>query len=266
MITNNGLEAISKIRDNYSHKNQDIYGKYEVWMTREEIKQVQRDIKKNKIKLTLIPFDKHAMKIRSKYVRKLVNEDAKIEDDGISSDFDQNLIEKYLEQVINVEFPQYLFETFKNEYILDDAFAKRIFVEYAKFLVMLKLDNCDISPGFWVDMLWHTHMQHTKLYRDFCYSFFGRMIGHHPNNDSRYNKNEYEDFHKNTLQVYAKMFGPSVNYQIWCDPTYKNSESCLVNVNLLAMIESYVEYKVRRNPKNFPYSIDKSHKPKARHF
>ena len=172
----------------------------------------------------------------------------------------------YFEQVINIEFPQYLLETFKNEYILEDTFAKLIFVEYAKFLVMIKLNDCDIGPGFWVDMLWHTHMQYTKMYRDFCYSFFGKVVGHLPNNDCITNKDESKELHKNTLQVYAKMFGPSINSQIWCDLTYANTKNCLVNVNLLIMLNSYAECQKKAKSKGLFSLFGKFDKPEVRHF
>ena len=56
----NGLKAISKIHKKYSYYNQDVYTKYEVWMTRDEIKQVKRDIKKNKIDFTKVSFSQYA--------------------------------------------------------------------------------------------------------------------------------------------------------------------------------------------------------------
>ena len=226
---------------------QDHFAKYEVWLTRDEIKQVQKKLKNHKFGNEKYPFNDFIGEIRLRFTRNFADEEIKIEEDETVPDFDQSLVKEYFEQVINIGLPQYLFDTFQNEYILDDTLAKQIFVEYAKFLVMLKLDCSDISPGFWIDMLWHTHMQHTKLYRDFCHSFFGKVIGHHPNNDSRYEQEEYDESHQNALKVYAKMFGPTINYQIWCDFTHKNAKNCLVNVNLLDMVQKKFEAKKNKS-------------------
>ena len=82
--------------------------------------------------------------VRSKYTRKNIYKTTKIEDDQTVPDFDQKTVKDIFNQIIFTEFPQHIFDTFKNEYILDDTFAKQIFVEYAKFLVMIKLSDYNL--------------------------------------------------------------------------------------------------------------------------
>ena len=43
-----------------------------------------------------------------------------------------------------------------------------MFIEYLKYLVIATLNEYQVAPSFWIDQMWHSHMTHTKHYRDTC--------------------------------------------------------------------------------------------------
>lgn len=60
-------------------------------------------------------------------------------------ELDQSLVRSELKTVEEIQFPNELFKTFVLEYNLDEDFAKQIFAEYAKFLVMMKLSDYNLQ-------------------------------------------------------------------------------------------------------------------------
>lgn len=91
---------------------------------------------------------------------------------------DVNAARKFYQQVCEISFPMYLYNSFKTKWNLTGEFCTHVIDEYAKFLTILKFSDRDVCPGVWVDELWHTHMESTKLYRDTCLSLFGTIVGH----------------------------------------------------------------------------------------
>ena len=113
-----------------------FYKNSEVWLTQSEIDEA-KDMANNyrsQYSQVSMPYEKCISEIKSKFTRKNTIKYIKIDDDETWPDFDQNLVKEYFEQVINIEFPSYLYEEFKSEYVLSEEFTRLIFVEYAKFL------------------------------------------------------------------------------------------------------------------------------------
>lgn len=70
---------------------------------------------------------------------------------------------------------------FRREYGVSEKSASIIEIEFKTFLI----DSANTQMGIpyhrkKVNQLWHTFILHTREYQLFCFTFFGRMLHHHP--------------------------------------------------------------------------------------
>lgn len=61
-----------------------------------------------------------------------------------------------------------------------ENFENKLLSNYLQFLYFRSKDK-ECSPSDLIDMLWHSHILDTKGYISYCYSHFGKIIHHDPN-------------------------------------------------------------------------------------
>ena len=84
------------------------------------------------------------------------------------------LKEKYLLRLEREELPESVRRTFKNEMCMSSQFAKAVFEEYKRFLLMQFLCRADthfVEPD-WIRQMRHCHIIETKKYAEFCFKVF----------------------------------------------------------------------------------------------
>ena len=179
------------------------------------------------------------------------------ESTGSPDEFKNEKVQQFLEALYDIEFPKSLLENFKREWVLSDEFATQVFIEYLRFMTLICLYDDQISPGFWVDQLWHTHMVSTKNYRDFCLSLKSKatqdldlkeqdlrnFIGHMPGDYSEVSNTHLEWLTDNTQKTYKQVFGQDPPLDIWKSEQTKSQSQEIstqgtkyVTVNLIGII------------------------------
>lgn len=90
--------------------------------------------------------------------------------------------------------------------------AKNACDQYKNYLYLQKKygHHMDLPPSREIDEVWNTHILFTKNYINFCEEFFGKYLNHHNQHDKdklQARKIIYENFKKNTQQLYYNEFG-----------------------------------------------------------
>lgn len=143
---------------------------------------------------------------------------------------------QFYEKVWEISFPTYLYNKFQSKWNLTDEFCTHIFNEYAKFLTLIKFTKGGLCPGVWVDELWHTHMECTKLYRDTWITLFGNLIGHNGSDFSECDQLKSSENYQYTLSLYSQIFGQEINENIWRVPNFDNPTNTWIEINLVVLI------------------------------
>ena len=81
--------------------------------------------------------------------------------------------------------------------------AEVLVIEVVRFLHLIALANQRLTPSLLVDKAWHELILCTRYYQQFCETYFGRFIHHHPGGDEKENQNNF----KKTIQLYREHFG-----------------------------------------------------------
>lgn len=117
----------------------------------------------------------------------------------------------------------------------DEALAKATVEEYQRFLYMLYLQDrsqsgketavsdipsTPLSPSELVDMVWHTHILHTRVYVHMCTKYFTHFIHHVPEWGEEAPESEKEIAAKQgryqaMLQFYQRVFNEPAPAHIW---------------------------------------------------
>mmetsp|Transcript_8021 Transcript_8021/g.7098 ORF Transcript_8021/g.7098 Transcript_8021/m.7098 type:complete len:326 (-) Transcript_8021:28-1005(-) len=160
---------------------------------------------------------------------------------------------KYLYQrLLNLNFPSTLLDSFKSYWCLSDEFIFQVFLNYLKYLVIATLNNYEVSPDFWTDQLWHTHMQHCKHYRETCnllkntvdaemthLNFEVReFIPHLPGDKSLECQERLEALNEMTISLYKKHFNDYNYKNIWEEQKDYVEDDSLITVNILGLIHT----------------------------
>ena len=103
-----------------------------------------------------------------------------------------------------------------NEYGWNLSYAKNVFDEYERFMVLRYIGEKigeKISPSDDIDKFWHQHILNTKNYMTYCNTKFERCIHHDP--EDAHDKNARQIRLNNTIKEYALKFGPFINKNVW---------------------------------------------------
>ena len=97
-----------------------------------------------------------------------------------------------LERVLAYENDEVI-SRFSEDYSVSVSDAREIFLETKRWLWLCAKRNQDIKEGkakplaiplfneaYAIDLMWHTFILHTENYADFCQTYFGTFVHHHP--------------------------------------------------------------------------------------
>ncbi|MDO8622261.1 MAG: hypothetical protein Q7R80_03455 [bacterium] len=79
-----------------------------------------------------------------------------------------------------INVPSRVVRRYAEDHGLQEAEAVRDFDELVRFLTICSSTPERCAPSEALDEVWHTFIQFTREYREFCLSNFGRMIDHDP--------------------------------------------------------------------------------------
>lgn len=95
--------------------------------------------------------------------------------------------------------------------------ARAAIEEYRRFCFLAVACDHPVTPSDAVDMVWHTHLLHTRDYwGPFCKEVLGRPLHHGPTQGGTAEESRYYTQYAQTLASYARYFGPPPEH--WWPP------------------------------------------------
>ncbi|MGL5097229.1 MAG: glycine-rich domain-containing protein, partial [Planctomycetia bacterium] len=89
------------------------------------------------------------------------------------------------------------------------VYARRVVVEYRKFLFLAAVADGPVCPSDAVDQAWHLHLVYTRSYwDDLCGRVLKFPLHHGPTKGGAAEKNKYREWYQATLAAYERSFGP----------------------------------------------------------
>ena len=84
-----------------------------------------------------------------------------------------------------------------------------------QFLDILSESELELSPPTLIDTAWHEALIDTVNYRNFCSTFFGKILDHHPPIDDRDFRIENFDLTRKTVELARHRFGDQLEVVVW---------------------------------------------------
>ena len=96
------------------------------------------------------------------------------------------------------------------------GFTRRAIEEYKRFIFLCSISPTGASPSEVVDEVWHLHLTYTRNYwNEFCRQTIGKEIHHHPSKGGASEKERFQNWYKETIELYRDVFGESPPIDIW---------------------------------------------------
>lgn len=94
--------------------------------------------------------------------------------------------------------------------------ARRVIVEYKRFLELAVTAGHTVTPSDDVDQAWHLHMVYTRSYwEELCQEVLRQPLHHGPTKGGQRERDRYEDLYAKTKESYCRIFGESPPADIW---------------------------------------------------
>lgn len=99
------------------------------------------------------------------------------------------------------------------------AYARRVVVEYRRFVYLAMTAGHPVTPSDEVDQAWHLHMTYTRSYWDrLCGQVLPRPLHHNPTAGGSAEDAKFADWYQRTMQSYRTAFGHAPPRGIWPSP------------------------------------------------
>lgn len=96
------------------------------------------------------------------------------------------------------------------------AFARRVVVEYKRFLLLAVTAGHSVTPSDAVDQAWHLHLAYTESYwRDLCESVLRRALHHGPTRGGDAEDRRFREAYDATRASYRRTFGSAPPDDVW---------------------------------------------------
>ncbi|GAB3635293.1 hypothetical protein GCM10027422_08830 [Hymenobacter arcticus] len=96
------------------------------------------------------------------------------------------------------------------------AFARRVVLEYKKFVYLAATCGHPVTPSDEVDQAWHLHLVYTRSYWDeLCGQVLGFALHHGPTKGGAAEGHKFRDWYAATKQAYQAAFGEVPPVDIW---------------------------------------------------
>lgn len=95
-------------------------------------------------------------------------------------------------------------------------YARRVIVEYKRFLELTIVAEHSCCPSDAVDQAWHQHMVYTRSYwDDLCPNVLQRPLHHGPTRGGQREQKRHHEMYAETLASYERIFGSPAPSDIW---------------------------------------------------
>lgn len=95
-------------------------------------------------------------------------------------------------------------------------YSIRTILEYKKFMFLICISECPLTPSDQVDQVWHLHLIYTESYWvDFCKNTLNKFIQHGPTKGGEIEKAKYNNSYEATKEIYKKTFEKDPPTDIW---------------------------------------------------
>jgi hypothetical protein len=102
------------------------------------------------------------------------------------------------------------------ENMWSEEYASRCIHEYKRFLYLVALSECELTPSDQIDQVWHLHLLYTKSYWiDLCQKTMGCQLHHLPTKGGGKELARFKSQYQRTLNRYADVFGSQPPADIW---------------------------------------------------
>ena len=99
------------------------------------------------------------------------------------------------------------------------SYARRIVVEYRRFLYLGARAGHPVSPSGTVDEAWHLHLTYTRSYWEaLCGQVLGRPFHHEPSRGGPAEAQRHARMYADTLASYLRLFGETPPAEVWPAP------------------------------------------------
>ena len=96
------------------------------------------------------------------------------------------------------------------------VFARRVIVEYKRFIFLGAAAGHPVSPSKAVDQAWHLHLTYSKSYwNDLCQGLLQRPFHHEPTQGGAAESLKFDQWYQATLESYRRLFDQSPPSDIW---------------------------------------------------
>lgn len=96
------------------------------------------------------------------------------------------------------------------------AYARRVVLEYKKFVFLAATCDHPVTPSDEVDQAWHLHLVYTRSYWDeLCGQVLGFALHHGPTRGGAVEGHKFRDWYARTLAAYAAAFGTAPPPDVW---------------------------------------------------
>lgn len=97
-------------------------------------------------------------------------------------------------------------------------FARRVVIEYKRFVYLAMVAGHRVTPSEHVDQAWHLHLTYTDSYwKRLCSHVLPRALDHTPTRGGNEEDQKFEDWYSRTLHSYEREFGSAPPRDIWPD-------------------------------------------------
>ncbi|MCA9127749.1 MAG: TIGR04222 domain-containing membrane protein [Planctomycetales bacterium] len=112
-------------------------------------------------------------------------------------------------------------------------FARRVAMEYKRFLYLAMKCQHVVCPSDAVDQVWHMHLTYTRSYwEELCTKVLKRPLHHGPTQGGSHEHEKYFRLYEKTLDSYSAHFGEAAPNDIWPAATQRfGSDLNFVRVN-----------------------------------
>ncbi len=101
-------------------------------------------------------------------------------------------------------------------------FARRVIIEYRRFVFLMAAADHAVTPSDQVDQAWHLHLTYTQSYWDrLCGEIVGRPLHHVPTEGGADESEKFDRWYQRTLDTYERFFGDSPSPDIWPEPAVR---------------------------------------------
>jgi hypothetical protein len=96
------------------------------------------------------------------------------------------------------------------------VFAARVIDEYKRFVFLAMVAGHPVTPSDQVDQVWHLHLTYTRSYWErLCGEVLQRPLHHGPRQGGPEEASKFEDWYRNTLESYQRLFEKPPPADIW---------------------------------------------------